>query len=201
MKITCLASSLILSLLSGYCFAFDIYALGTSATNCKGVDRDKIFTVKLEQFLRADGFDAHVINGGEDGDRPIWMMRRLNPVLDASVRLVIFEPGPNDPNQATALQYTEKILGILGDHGKPTVYASTLSFQTPEDAAEMAKKYGAYYYGSWRKGVPVDNEHCQFDAQKGGKGPCGHMTSAGCEIVARQMTPLIEKILREKGIQ
>jgi hypothetical protein len=51
--------------------AFEIYALGTSATNCKGVDRDKIYTARLQEILRRDGLDATVVNGGIDGDRPV----------------------------------------------------------------------------------------------------------------------------------
>ena len=195
-----IALGLIVSMICGSVFAFDIYALGTSATNCKGVDRDKIFPVKLEQFLRSDGYDVNVINGGEDGDKPFWMIRRLDRVFDSNVRLVIFEPGPNDRNASSALESTEKILNILKDHHLPTIYASNY-FQSPEEAAETAKKYDAYYYGPWSKGVPVDNEHWQFDFSRGGKGPGGHMTSAGCEIVSRQMAPLVEKILREKGIR
>lgn len=57
--------------------AFEILALGTSNTNCKGVERSKIFTAHLEELLRAEGFDANVINAGVDGDTPARMIKRL----------------------------------------------------------------------------------------------------------------------------
>jgi hypothetical protein len=200
MKLLRVVVGLLFLMICGSALAFDIYALGTSATNCKGVERDKIFPVRLEQFLRGDGYDATVINGGEDGDKPVWMIRRLDRVLGSNVRLVIFEPGPNDRDGSSALEATEKILGILREHHMPAIYASNY-FQTPEEAADTAKKYDAYYYGPWSKGIPVDSEHWQFDFNMGGKGPGGHMTAAGCELVARQMVPLVEKVLLEKGIR
>lgn len=43
--------------------AEEILALGTSNTNCKGVDRALSFTVKLDEFLRADGLKVRAING------------------------------------------------------------------------------------------------------------------------------------------
>ena len=68
-----------LAVFSAAAAAFEIYALGTSNTNCKGVDRAKTFTAHLEELLRADGVDARIINGGVDGDRPVWMEKRLGP--------------------------------------------------------------------------------------------------------------------------
>jgi len=197
-KILCLM--IILFLLCGNGFAFEIYALGTSATNCKGVDRDKIFPVKLQEILRAAGFDATVVNGGEDGDKPIWMFRRLPKAINPDTRLVIFEPGPNESNKSSYIEYAEKILAFLKEHHLPTIYASSGSLQTTEEALETAKKYDAYYYGPFRKGVPIDNAHFQFDSNQGGKGPGGHMKAEGCEIVAKTMAPLIEQILTEKNI-
>lgn len=185
--------------------AFDIYALGTSATNCKGTPIEKSFTVKLEEFLRADGLDTHVINGGINGDKPIWMVNRVESVLDKSkypnVRLVIFEPGPNDRNPRTNREYSEKVLAKLEAAHMPTVYASpwTGGIQTEEVGNEIANAYNAYYYGPWSKGVPDnDPEWRQFDYVT----PWGgHMTAKGCERVAQQMAILIKKIILELNLQ
>jgi len=53
-------------------------------------------------------------------------------------------------------------------------------------------------------GIPVDREHWQFDNDKSfggsGKGAGGHLTAAGCLMVAQKMAPLVEKVLQEKGI-
>ena len=98
------------------------------------------------------------------------------------------------------LVLTKAIKAFLKEHQLPTIYASSGSLQTTEEALETAKKYDAYYYGPFRKGVPIDNAHFQFDSNQGGKGPGGHMKAEGCEIVAKTMAPLIEQILTEKNI-
>jgi lysophospholipase L1-like esterase len=181
--------------------AFDIYALGTSATNCKNVPIDKSFTTKLEEFIRTEGIDAHVINGGINGDKPIWMVNRVETVLDKTkypnVKIVIFEPGPNDRNPKSNVESSEKVLAKLKNANMPTIYAAPY-VQTEEEGDVTAKKFNAYYYGMWSKGV-IDNdpEWRQFDyATPWG----GHMTAKGCQKVAEQMVPLIKKIIAEQGI-
>jgi len=196
--------SLVLLLLCGPAQAFEIYALGSSATNCAGVDRDKIYPVKLQDILRGHGVDATVVNGGIDGDRPVWMFKRLPAALNANTRLVIFEPGPNDPDKKYAIEYAEKTLAFLRERNLPAIYISNPKMQTEAEAAATAQKYGAYYFGSYAKGIPVDREHWQFDNEKSfggsGKGAGGHLTAVGCLIVAQRMAPLVEKVMSEKGI-
>jgi hypothetical protein len=197
-------SSLSILLLCGTAQAFDIYALGSSATNCKGVDRDKTFPAKLQEILRGHGLDATVVNGGIDGDRPVWMFKRLPAALGANTRMVIFEPGPNDPDKAYAVEYAEKTLAFLRERNMPTIYVSNPKMQTEGEGAATAQKYGAAYFGAYAAGIPVDREHWQFDNDKSfggsGKGAGGHLTAAGCLIVAQRMAPLAEKVLLEKGV-
>jgi hypothetical protein len=184
--------------------AFEIYALGTSATNCKGVDRDKIYPVKLQEILRSHGLQATVVNGGIDGDRPVWEFKRLPAALTANTRLVIFEPGANDPDPKYAIEYAEKTLASLRDRNMPTIYISNSKMQTEGEGAALAQKFGAYYFGPYAKDIPLDREHWQFDNEKAfggtGRGAGGHLTAAGCLIVAQRMAPLVERVVAEKGI-
>jgi hypothetical protein len=60
----------------------------------------------------------------------------------------------------------------------------------------FALKHGAYYYGPWHKDVPSDREHWQYDM-----GSLGHMTAAGCLIVAKNMLPIVERVIAERHIQ
>ena len=129
--------------------AFEILAFGTSATNCKGIGRDQIFPVKLQELLRADGMDVTVINAGVDGDKPIWMVNRIKNLIKSETKIVLFEPGPNERNKAYSIGPTEEIMAYLQSLQMPTIYMSNAVVQTNDEAAEFAGKYGAYYFGSW----------------------------------------------------
>ncbi len=197
-------SSMALLLFCGTAQAFEILALGTSATNCEGVDRDKIYPAKLQEILRSHGLDVTVVNGGVNGDRPVWMLKRLPAALNANTRLVLFEPGPNDPDKKYAVEYAEKALAYLREHNMPTIYISNPRMQNLAEAAATAQKYGATYFGGYAQGIPLDREHWQFDNDKSlggtGRGAGGHLTAAGCLMVAQRMAPLVEKVLAEKGV-
>jgi hypothetical protein len=131
------------------------------------------------------------------------MCKRLAAALNASTRLVIFEPGPNDPDRAFAVEYAVKVLAFLRERNMLTIYASSRNMQSEEQAAATAAKYGAYYYGGFGKGVPTDSRYWQGDNERqfggSGKGPGGHMTAEGCALVAQGMAPLVEKVLAEKA--
>ena len=144
-------------------YAFDILAFGTSAINCHGVPRDQIFSVKLQEKLRADGFDAAVVNGGQDGDLPEWMPKRLQSLVTPSVKLVILEPGPNARSKSQTLPYAEQMLAWLQSRHVAAIYVSIAAHQSDEEAGKMATKYGAFAYGHWAHDIPVDSRHFQFD--------------------------------------
>jgi hypothetical protein len=187
-----------------YCtnaYAFDVLAFGASAINCKGVPRDQIFSAKLQGDLRADGIDATVINAGQDGDLPAWMLKRLQPLLTPNIKLVIFEPGPNAKNKEQTLPYAEEILALLQKRQIATIYVSAASLQSNEDADKMAKKYGAFAYGHWAHDIPLDAKHFQFDQAQGGKGRGGHLTTEGCALWAKIMTPFAESVIKQSGIR
>ena len=76
-------------------YGFEIFALGTSNTNCKGAGQ--AYTSTLNDLLGQEKINAQVINSGVDGDKPTFMMTRLEQGLKANpnIKIVIFEPGLN----------------------------------------------------------------------------------------------------------
>jgi hypothetical protein len=86
------------------------------------------------------------------------------------------------------------MLAELQSRKMPTIYISHVWIQNETEARESAQKFGAYYYGNWNKGVPLDRVHYQYDMP----GIVGHMTGEGCQIVAKQILPLVEQVLSEK---
>jgi acyl-CoA thioesterase-1 len=166
-----------------------IVAVGTSATNCKGIPSEKNFPSVLESLLRADGIDATVKNEGVNGDKPIFMLDRMkNGAVTDKTQFVIFEPGPNETNVSAAVEYTEKGLAWLQEKHIPTIYVSFTSVQPFEQAKATAAKYGATYYGFITKDVPKVPANFQAD---------GHMTVSGCELWAKGMFPLIRDMIRK----
>jgi len=155
--------SLALALFSVNSFGFEIFALGTSNTNCKG--GGQAYTATLNEIFTQENINAQVVNAGIDGDRPQFMMVRLEQGLKtfSNTKLVIFEPGPNEKNKRFNLEASEEILKYLQAMKMPTIYVSNTTIQTEEEASQFAQKFDAYYYGNWTKGVPRDRDHRQYD--------------------------------------
>jgi hypothetical protein len=190
--------SLALTTLSINSFGFEIFALGTSNTNCK--NSGQAYTATLNELLAKDKVNATVINAGVDGDKPIFMMTRLEQGLKANpnTKIVIFEPGPNERNPNLNLGPSEEILSYLQKQNIPTIYVSHGWIQRNEEAQALATKYGAYYYGHWNKNIPTDTEHRLYDMPGSG---AGHMTVLGCQKWAQYMLPLIKQATQEKNIK
>jgi len=189
--------SLALGLLSINSFAFEIFALGTSNTNCKGAVQ--AYTTKLNELFAQDKIVATVINAGVDGDRPTFMMTRLEQGLkvNPNIKIVIFEPGPNERNTRFNLGPSEEILAHLQKQNIPTIYVSHQAIQSSGEASEMAKKYGAYYYGHWIKDIPINTTNRQYDQP----GQAGHMTVAGCQLWANNMFLFVKEVMKARNIQ
>jgi hypothetical protein len=170
-----------------------IVAIGTSATNCKGIPSDKNFPAILESLLKADGIDATVKNAGVNGDKPHFIFQRMkNQDVTDKTQIVIFEPGPNDKNVTAAVEYTEKGLAWLQEKHIPTIYVSFTSIQSIEQARTSADKFGAIYYGFWTKDVP---------RVAGNFLPDGHMTERGCELWAKGMLPIVSGLIEKNKIK
>jgi hypothetical protein len=189
--------ALALGLLSLNAYGFNIYALGTSNINCKGADQ--AFTNTLGDLFVQDKSNVKVINGGKDGDVPLFMLQRLEKALkdNSDIKIVIFEPGPNERNKSRNLEPSEKILAYLQKINMPTIYVSHVWLQNKEEAQEFATKYGAYYYGHWVKDVPTNTANRQYDQP----GLPGHMTVVGCQLWANNMFPFVKEVMKARNIQ
>lgn len=174
--------------------AFDVYALGTSNTNCKNANQ--AYTNKLNSILESDRI--RVINGGSDGDKPVWMKARLESAVakNPEIRIVIFEPGPNERNKEYNIRPSAEILSWLQEKKIPTIYVSHSMIQNYSEAVEFAAQYNAHYYGNWTRGIPTDNVHRLYDQP----GSPGHLSVKGCEIWAEQMAPLIREVAKKNGL-
>ncbi len=186
-----------LALFSLNSYGFEIYALGTSNINCKGAEQ--AFTNSLNDMFAQEKANVKIINAGVDGDVPAFMMQRLEQGLknNSDIKMVIFEPGPNERNKKFNLEPSAQILAFLQKINMPTIYVSHIWLQNNEEAQEFATKYGAYYYGHWTKDVPNNTTNRQYDQP----GRAGHMTVAGCQLWAKNMFPFIKEVMKARNIQ
>lgn len=182
--------------LSAKVSAFEILALGTSDTNCKG--GDQFYTKTLNNLLTENKIDAEVINAGKDGDTPFFMLNRLKSSINEKTKIVIFEPGPNDRNKTANLKDTDKILKFLNEKNIKIIYVSNSIIENELEGFERAKKFNAYYYGNAARVIPKTRKYFAYDTLPG---EYGHMTKEGCIFWAEMMYRLIETIISEKNSQ
>jgi acyl-CoA thioesterase-1 len=180
-------SVVIVFCVSAHAEPFEIHAIGTSNIHSHGVTGSQTFCARLEELLRADGYDVRVIDDGIDGDLPMWMLQRLDRSITANTRLVIFEPGPNDRSTSRNVDYSEQVLAVLRDRRIPTIYVSNRRIQTEQEGAATAAKFGASYYGEYRKGLSQPISYIDR----------GHLSGDGTAQWAQNMLPLVKQTLSE----
>ena len=74
----------------------NIVAIGASNTWGWGVFGRNAYPERLEDLLRAQGYDARVLNAGVIFDTTARMLRRLDRTVAEGTQIVILQPGGND---------------------------------------------------------------------------------------------------------
>ena len=73
-----------------------IVALGDSLTDGLGLQRDETYPARLQEILRAEGYDVEVVNASVSGDTTAGGLRRLEWALEGDVRILIVALGGNE---------------------------------------------------------------------------------------------------------
>ena len=201
-----LSLPIVLACLSTNSFAFEILALGTSNTNCKGANQ--AYTKTLNELLEKDGIKATVINAGIDGDTPEGMKRRLDSRINQNTKLVLFEPGANgvrtEDDKRNNLKNVVEVLRELKQRSISAILQSHYRIHSEEEAQLFAQTYGAYYYGHILRNIPVNAEYRQYDMPGGhtlDPKSAGHFTAKGCAEWATNVYSLVKKIIAEKELK
>jgi acyl-CoA thioesterase-1 len=74
----------------------NVVAIGASNTWGWGVGGRNAYPERLEDMLKAAGFDARVINAGVVLDTTVGMLNRLDAAVPDGTHVVILQPGGND---------------------------------------------------------------------------------------------------------
>jgi acyl-CoA thioesterase-1 len=76
--------------------AVNVVAIGASNTWGWGVTGRNAYPERLQDLLKAEGYDARVVNAGVVLDTTAGMLRRVDAAVPDGTHLVILQPGGND---------------------------------------------------------------------------------------------------------
>lgn len=180
-----------------------VLAFGDSLTAGYGLPRGESFPAKLEERLRAEGFDVTVINAGVSGDTTAGGNGRLGWTLDQHAPdYVILALGANDMLRAITPDATrdnlDKMLATIRARDIPVLLAGMRSPRSLGPAffdsynrmyRELAKKHGAVFYPFLLEGVAAQADLNQADGV--------HPNAAGVAVMVDGILPDVKKLLKK----
>lgn len=101
--------------------ALRVAFLGDSLTAGLGLLSDQAFPAQLQDLLAAEGYEVEAVNAGISGDTTAGGARRVEQLLDGSVRVLVVALGANDALRGLTVQQTHdnlaRIIEIALDRG------------------------------------------------------------------------------------
>ena len=180
-----------------------IVALGDSLTDGLGLQRDETYPTRLQEILRAEGYDVEVVNASVSGDTTAGGLRRLEWALEGDVRILIVALGGNDGLRGLPVgQMKENLREIvtraqqkgvavlLAGMEAPPNFGSLYTDQFREVFHELAREYEVGFVPFLLEGVAGNADLNQADGI--------HPTAEGARTIAAHMWPVLQSIL-DKG--
>ena len=178
-----------------------IVAFGDSLTAGYGLAPEDVFSVRLEQALRARGIPAQVINAGLSSDTTAGGLSRIEWSLGNKPDLVILQLGGNDAlrgmEPAVTRANLDAILGKITARGVAVVLAGM--YAPPNMGYAYAREFNAIYpdlakahdvplYPFFLEGVAANQELNQNDGI--------HPNRRGVDVIVAQFAPVLATIIR-----
>ena len=180
-----------------------IVALGDSLTDGLGLQRDETYPTRLQEILRAEGYDVEVVNASVSGDTTAGGLRRLEWALEGDVRILIVALGGNDGLRGLPVgQMKENLREIvtraqqkgvavlLAGMEAPPNFGSLYTDQFREVFHELARDHEVGFVPFLLEGVAGNADLNQADGI--------HPTAEGARMIAAHMWPVLQSIL-DKG--
>jgi acyl-CoA thioesterase I len=179
-----------------------LVVLGDSLTAGLGLPPGKAFPDRLQEALRARGWDVEVLNAGVSGDTAADGLARYDWSVPADADALLVELGANDMLRGLKPAMTKKALSAILDKAQaarlPTLIAGMRA--APNLGAEyggefsaiypdLAKAYNVVLYPFFLDGVAGDPKLNQPDGM--------HPTAEGVEVIVERIAPSVEQVLRE----
>ena len=179
-----------------------VVCFGDSLTAGYGADEGESYPDFLQKYLDRDGYRYRVVNEGVSGNTTKDGVDRLSGVLAMKPAVVVLEFGGNDglrgfPVEVTRGNLATMIAALKGAGAKVVLAGITLP---PDYGQDYVTNFTASYPVLGKKyGVPVipfilkDAYGVKGMIQADGI----HATSKGNEVVARNVLPLVEPLLKK----
>ncbi len=177
-----------------------VIAFGDSLTAGLMLPADAAFPAQLERRLRADGFDAAVINAGVSGDTTGGGLARVDFALGEGADLVILELGANDMLRGVDPKLTsanlDKLVTQIEARKAAVLLAGMiasgnfgLDYKARFDAVfpDLAARRGLPLYPFFLGGVAGDNSLVMPDGL--------HPNAEGVARIVTGIAPLVEENL------
>jgi acyl-CoA thioesterase-1 len=177
-----------------------IVALGDSLSAGLGLPANDAFPAKLEQALRAKGFDVAIANAGVSGDTASGGLARVDWSVPEGTEAVILELGANDALRGIDPNITRAALDNILQRLKARGIAVLLcGMRAPRNLGpdyarafdsifpELAAKYDVILYSFFLEGVAVDERFTLNDRL--------HPNAAGVAAIVAGILPKAEELI------
>ena len=180
-----------------------IVALGDSLTDGLGLQRDETYPVRLQEILRAEGYDVEVVNASVSGDTTAGGLRRLGWALEGDVRILIVALGGNDGlrglpvgqmkenlREIVTRAHQKDVAVLLAGMEAPANFGSLYTDEFREVFHDLAREYEVGFVPFLLEGVAGNADLNQADGI--------HPTADGARMIAAHMWPVLQSML-DKG--
>ncbi len=179
--------------------------LGNSLAAGLGLPEDEAFPAQLDRLLRERGVVVRTVNAGVSGDTTAGGLSRLEWLLQLAPDVVVLELGANDALRGLPPEITENNLReivaltleagaevLLAGMKVPPNYGASYSRRFEEIYPRLAGEFELAFLPFLLEGVAGHPELNQSDGI--------HPNARGQKLVAENLLPLLESLLRDRGV-
>ncbi len=186
---------------------FTIAFLGDSLTAGLGLLSSQTFSEKIEEMFKAEGFSTvDTINGGVSGDTSAGGVRRVEQLLEPSVRILVVALGGNDALRGLTVAETKENLRQIIEIAQGRGVAVMLcAMEAPTNLGEDYRTAFKDLYFDLLRSYQRQIEYVPFLLEGvAGKPelnqPDGiHPTEEGATIIAKTLFPQLRSMVERAG--
>ena len=177
-----------------------IVVLGDSLTTGLGLRSDEAYPARLQEQVRAEGYDYQVVTAGVSGDTTAGGLRRLEWALEGDARILIVALGGNDGLRGLPVAQMKENLGelitraterdvavLLAGMEAPPNFGVLYTDRFREAFRALAREHDIVFVPFLLDGVAGNADLNQADGI--------HPNAEGAQMVAAYLWPALQRML------